>query len=86
MTKEELDRIAYMLWGQDWPHDLTYYLNSFGEKRLNIRTAQRWMSGQIPVPDWLTDKLINAVKDRIPELQKVVDEYARITESVQSGN
>ena len=51
MTKEELSALGLALYGYGWQSYLARALD------VNIRTVQRWKSGDVPVPDWVEGEI-----------------------------
>ncbi len=51
MTPNLLQRVCTLLWGADWKASLAK------EAPANIRTVQRWASGQNDIPAWLIPRL-----------------------------
>lgn len=63
-TREQLADLCAAIFGPEWVSPLARTLN------IGLRTAQRWASGVMPVPDWVWDseELKKAAQDASSEL------------------
>ena len=69
MTRADFCRYCRAIYGHGWQTELAKYLLSpRTRKPVNLRTVQRWASGQTPIPDAVWRELPRLGIDRSVEI------------------
>jgi len=68
MPPETFREIVRLLWGERWTEPASEALGGVGP-----RTLQRYAAGKMPIPDWMPERLADAVATRAEDLQRVYD-------------